>query len=61
LIRQLQGIRLILQAEMLPKKLLVLDVNGLLLDTYFHKKPLPNDSPDGKVGNFFGMFDLTTG
>ena len=40
------------------KKLLVLDVNGLLLDTYFHKQPLPNDSPDGKVGNFFGMFPL---
>ncbi|MCO5586358.1 hypothetical protein L7F22_040298 [Adiantum nelumboides] len=35
------------------KKLLVLDVNGLLIDTYFHKEPLPEGSPDARVGNFY--------
>lgn len=35
------------------RKLLVLDVNGLLVDTYFHKEPLPKESPDARVGNFF--------
>ncbi|KAI5055021.1 hypothetical protein GOP47_0030166 [Adiantum capillus-veneris] len=35
------------------KKLLVLDVNGLLIDTYFHKEPLPEESPDARVGNFY--------
>ncbi|KAJ7551297.1 hypothetical protein O6H91_06G009100 [Diphasiastrum complanatum] len=37
------------------KKLLVLDVNGLLLDTYFYrdKDLLPPQPPDATIGNFF--------
>lgn len=40
--------------NMTSKKLLVLDVNGLLVDTYFYKEPLPDESPDARVGNFYG-------
>lgn len=38
---------------MTSKKLLVLDVNGLLVDTYFHKEPLPDESPHARVGSFY--------
>ena len=44
--------------EMPQKKLLVLDVNGLLLNTYHDRRPLPNQSPDGKAGDFYGTFQL---
>lgn len=36
------------------KKLLVLDVNGLLVETYFQFEKLPEEHrPDGRVGRFF--------
>lgn len=38
----------------IKKKLLVLDVNGLLVETYFQFDKLPKEHrPDGKVGRFF--------
>jgi len=38
----------------IKKKLLVLDVNGLLVETYFQFEKLPEEHrPDGKVGRFF--------
>jgi hypothetical protein len=46
------------QTKMPQKKLLVLDVNGLLLDTYSCRGRRPEISPDGKVGNFFGIHNL---
>ncbi|KAH9318065.1 hypothetical protein KI387_019834, partial [Taxus chinensis] len=35
------------------KKLLVLDVNGFLLDTYFNSEKRPDRPPDGKVNSHF--------
>eukprot|EP00249_Psilotum_nudum_P013120 c24162_g1_i2 orf=511-2697(+) len=35
------------------KKLLVLDVNGLLVDTYFRADRRPGEAADTRIGNFF--------